>query len=145
MSGSTTTPTRASSAGAAYAAENSVPSAEVRVSVPRSATSPIRGGAGGRLSWSWHMPTVLPPVRPVRAPGSAAGDLAGRLGPAAEHPRGHLAARLGEPRVLFVGLPDEPFQQFLVDAVVGLGDLAEGLEPGPLAEHRGRDELELDE
>src|SRR3954469_11112186 len=74
MSGSTTTPTRASSAGAAYAAENRVPSAEVRVSVPRSATSPVRGGAGGRLSWSWHMPTVLPPAPGARAPGPSAVD-----------------------------------------------------------------------
>src|SRR3954452_1961495 len=145
MSGSTTTPTRGSSAGAAYAAENAVPSAEVSVSVPRSATSPDRGGAGGRLSWSWHMPKVLPPVRPVRAPGSAAGDLAGRLGPPAEDPRGHLTARLGQPLVLLVRLADEPVQQFLVDPVVDLGDLAQGLEAGPLAEHGGRDELELDQ
>src|SRR3954464_8043608 len=122
MSGSTTTPTRGSSAGAAYAAENAVPSAEVSVSVPRSATSPDRGGAGGRLSWSWHMPSVLPPVRPVRAPGgqppavppgpapggSAPGALAGRRGTPAEHPRGHLATRLGQPLVLLVGLADEP-------------------------------------
>src|SRR3712207_7737897 len=60
MSGRITTPTRGVSAGIATAAEKSVPSAAVRVSVPRSATSPMRGGAGGRLSGSWHMLLVLP-------------------------------------------------------------------------------------
>src|SRR3954468_19821723 len=106
MSGSTTTPTRASSAGAAYAAENAVPSAEVSVSVPRSATSPDRGGAGGRLSWSWHMPTVLP-RRSVR-------HLLRRLGPAAEDGGGHVAASTGQPVVLTVRLVDEPVQLHLV-------------------------------
>src|SRR4051795_2630208 len=136
MSGSTTTPTRASSAGAAYAAENGVPSAEARVSVPRSATSPDRGGAGGRLSWSWHMPSVLPRVCPGRAPGSGrgsvAGGLAGRFRPAAEHPRRGLSPRLGQPLVLLVGLVDQPLEQRLVDPVVGLGHLAQGLEAGAL-------------
>src|SRR3954451_12104303 len=75
MSGRITTPTRASAAGAAKAAATCVPSGTVSVRVPRSATSPVRGGAGGRLSWSWHMPTVLPPVPGARAPGPSPGDV----------------------------------------------------------------------
>src|SRR5215218_8375227 len=99
MSGSTTTPARASPAGAAKAAENSVPSAAVSVRVPRSATSPVRGGAGGRLSWSWHMPTVV-----QRA---SVGRLRRGCRVAAEGPGGHLAAGPGDPLVLPVGLLDQ--------------------------------------
>src|SRR4051812_26467011 len=107
MSGRTTTPTRGGSAGAAYAAEKSVPSAAVSVRTPRSATSPVRGGAGGRLSWSWHMSAVLPPDGGGRPAGSAARCLVGRARVPAEHPCGDLAARVSEPVVLLVRLRDE--------------------------------------
>src|SRR3954471_800152 len=137
MSGSTTTPTRASSAGAAYAAENWVPSAEVRVSVPRSATSPLRGGAGGRLSWSWHMASVLPP--------GSVGRLLRGLRYAAEHLRRDLPAGVGQPLVLPVGLADEPVQLGLVQPRLDLGDLAQGLEAAALAPHCRGQELELDQ
>src|SRR4051794_19273340 len=137
MSGSTTTPTRASSAGAAYAAENAVPSAEVSVSVPRSATSPVRGGAGGRLSWSWHMPSVLPP--------GSVGRLSRGVGVPAEDRGGDLAPGLGQPVLLAVGLVDQPVQLRLVQPIVDLGDFPERLEAAALGPDRGGEELELDE
>src|SRR4051794_32049050 len=101
MSGRTTTPTRACTAGRAYAAENRLPSAAVRVRPARSPTAAVRGGAGGRLSWSWHTAPVLPPGAVPRAAGrSVAGHLAGGLRTAAEDRRGDLATRLGQPLVL---------------------------------------------
>src|SRR3954447_19605877 len=137
MSGSTTTPTRGSAAGAAYAAENAVPSAAVRVSVPRSATSPVRGGAGGRLSWSWHMPRVLPPRSVRRFPRG--------VGVTPEDLRGDLAAGVGQPVVLAVGLVDQPVEFGPVEPAVGLGHLAQGLEAAALGPHRRGEELELDQ
>src|ERR1700712_1360184 len=116
MSGNSTIPARASVAGAANAAENGVPSAEVRVRTPRSTTSPIRGGAGGRLSWSWHIPAFLPLTEDV-VPGAPPG----RRRVAAEDARGHLTARLREPFVLLVGLHDEPVEQLGVDPPIHLG------------------------
>src|SRR3954469_13756426 len=102
MSGRTTTPTGGGSAGAAYAAEKSVPSAAVSVRTPRSATSPRRGGAGGRLSWSWHMrPVLLADGRARAVSPSAVGGSVRWLGFPAEHPGGHLPAGVGQPAVLF--------------------------------------------
>src|SRR3954471_7515907 len=116
MSGRITTPTRASAAGAAKAAATCVPSGTVSVRVPRSPTSPVRGGAGGRLSWSWHMPGVLPPR-----------GLAGRLGPAAPDFGRDLAPGLGEPLVLLVGLPDQPVELGGVEPRIHVGQLAQRL------------------
>src|SRR5215211_2099744 len=98
MSGRITTPTCAGSAGSATAAEKSLPSAAVSVRVPRSATSPERGGAGGRLSWSWHMPRVY--LRPARSARSGVGDAGQHVRVAAEQLCGDLPADVGEPAVL---------------------------------------------
>src|SRR3954463_14665480 len=113
MSGSSTMPTRAAPAGAAYAAATSVPSVEVRVSVPRSATSPLLGGAGGRLSVSWHMPRFYRGGRPAARSGVGGG--VGRSGGPAEDAGGALAAAVAQPVVLLVGLRDEPLEQPPVD------------------------------
>src|SRR3954471_3797801 len=143
MSGRITTPTRAFPAGAAKAAEKSVPSAEVRVRTPRSATSPVRGGAGGRLSWSWHMPRFY--RRPDLPAHSGAGGVPRGLGVPAEDGRGHLAPGLGQPGVLPVGLVDQPVEELAVHPAIDFGQHPEGLEPGPLGEHGRGDELELHE
>src|SRR4051794_3713358 len=145
MSGSTTTPTRGSSAGAAYAAENAVPSRAVRVSVPRSATSPDRGGAGGRLSWSWHMPAGLPAPCPVRAPGAGLLEGGHRRGVAAEELGRDLPAHAGQPLVLPVCLRDQPVEEDLVDPGIDLGSNPERLEPAALAADAGGQELELEQ
>src|SRR3954470_980080 len=138
MSGRITTPARASAAGAAKAAANSVPSAAVSVRVPRSATSPVRGGAGGRLSWSWHMPGVLPPAGLRRRPRvhSVLAGLVGSLGASAEDGGGDVPAGVGQPVVLPIGLLDQPVQLGLVQPVLDLGDLAQRLEAAALATHR---------
>src|SRR3954452_5466661 len=151
MSGRITTPAPGLVAGSAYAAEKRVPSAAVRVVNPRSATSPLRGGAGGRLSWSWHMGRFYRPAprraRRAVAPGrrSVAGGLARGFRPAAEDAGRHLATCLRQPLVLPVGLVDQPLHQPGIDTAIDLGDLAQGLETGPLEQDGVGDELELDQ
>src|SRR3954447_10373994 len=143
MSGRMTTPTCGGGAGAAYAAENSLPSAAVRVRVPRSATSPERGGAGGRLSWSWHMPGFY--RRPARSTRSGLLDVREHARVATERGGRDLAADLGEPAELAVGLLDQRVQQHLVDPLVDLGGDAQRLEATALAPHGRGEELELDQ
>src|ERR1700709_2122847 len=129
MSGRITTAVRGCSAGAAYAAEKSVPSAAVRVRTPRSATSPERGGAGGRVSWSWHVPAFYRSAwrSAPRAAGSVPRGLAGRLRPAAEHLADDLPPRLGQPLVLRVGLRDESVEQCGIERGFDVGDPAQRL------------------
>ena len=120
-----------------------MPSAEVRVRVPRSATSPVRGGAGGRLSWSWHMPRFYrrPPSRPPGQPSAASS--AARV--AAEHLGGDLAAGLGSQSYCRLAWLDEPVELAGVQPRVDLGDLAQRLEAAALAPDGRGEELELDQ
>src|SRR4051812_24741556 len=101
MSGRMTTPTCGGGAGAGEAAENSLPSAAVSVRVPRSATSPEGGGAGGRLSWSWHMSGFY--RRLLRSTRSGLLDVREHGRVATERGGSDLAADVGEPAELAVG------------------------------------------
>src|SRR5215212_2893418 len=143
MSGRITTPTCAGSAGSATAAEKSVPSAAVRVRVPRSATSPMRGGAGGRLSGSWHMVPFYRDRGGGTARGSALVAAGGGLGRSPEHLGGHLAAGLGEPEVLAVGLVDQPVELRRGQPGLDLRDDPQRLEAAALGAHARGEELEL--
>src|SRR3954447_17814142 len=122
--------------------------------MPRSATSPLRGGAGGRLSSSWHMcwfyratsgrarRAAQLPAAASAGPGSPSKTRDATSRQDAGRPFG---AGVGQPVVLLVGLGDQPVEQGGVQPTVDGGQLAQGLEAGALGQHRGGDELELDQ